>query len=127
LARDLIRLSGLSPDDIEIAFSGIRPGEKLFEELYFQEEQTLPTPHPKLRVAYHRPYLAEEISRLFGELNELSGSDDHALIFRRLRQLVPEYSTMRETHEATDSDTTNPNSSGSGPAAALSAALSGHV
>ena len=56
LARDLVRLSGLPEDSIEICFTGIRPGEKLYEELYFDDEETLPTAHPKLRAAYHRPY-----------------------------------------------------------------------
>ena len=49
LARDLVRLSGLPEQAIEITFTGIRRGEKLYEELYFEDEQTLPTSHQKLR------------------------------------------------------------------------------
>jgi len=54
LAKDLIHLSGLAEDDIRIEFTGLRPGEKLYEELLADSEHTLPTPHPKLRIARAR-------------------------------------------------------------------------
>ncbi|MCB5187685.1 polysaccharide biosynthesis protein [Methylobacillus caricis] len=54
LARDMIRLSGFSADEIEITYSGLRPGEKLYEELLADDELTVPTPHDKLRIAMAR-------------------------------------------------------------------------
>jgi FlaA1/EpsC-like NDP-sugar epimerase len=55
LARDMIRLSGLSEDEIRIVYTGLRPGEKLYEEVLAADENSLPTPHPKLRIAMARP------------------------------------------------------------------------
>src|SRR5215510_8557470 len=55
LAKDLIRLSGFSDQDIRVEYTGLRPGEKLFEEPLADAEKTLPTPHPKLRIARARP------------------------------------------------------------------------
>lgn len=55
LARDMIHLSGLQQDDIKIVYTGLRPGEKLYEELLADDEISLTTPHPKLRIASARP------------------------------------------------------------------------
>jgi FlaA1/EpsC-like NDP-sugar epimerase len=90
LAQDLLRLSGLDPDDIEIVFTGLRPGEKLYEELYFNDEEMLPTPHPKLFVAYHRPYHLAEVNQMIEALRPIVHETNDA-ICNRLRELIPEY------------------------------------
>jgi FlaA1/EpsC-like NDP-sugar epimerase len=90
LARDLIRLSGLPEHAIEISFTGVRPGEKLYEELYFDDEQTLATSHPKLRAAYHRPYALAEVRRAIAQLERLVDEPDE-LLRRKLREIVPEF------------------------------------
>ena len=90
LARDLIRLSGLPENAVEITFTGIRRGEKLYEELYFDDEQTLPTSHPKVRAAYHRPYSLVEVRRAITQLERLLDEPDDFLR-RKLRETVPEF------------------------------------
>jgi len=90
LAQDLVRLSGLDPDDIEIVFTGLRPGEKLYEELYFDDEEMLPTPHPKLFVAYHRPYHLPEVNRLIDALRPIV-HETPDVISQRLQELIPEF------------------------------------
>lgn len=91
LARDLIRLSGLPENAVEIVFTGVRRGEKLYEELYFDDEQTLATTHPKLRAAYHRPYLLAEVRQSIAQLEQLVNEPDD-LLRRRLHEIIPEFS-----------------------------------
>lgn len=100
LARDVVRLSGLAPDEVEIVFTGMRPGEKLFEELYFDDEQTLPTPHPKLRVAYHRSCALDEVEHLFEDLREVADAIEAAAAHRRLRQLFPDFAVSASEEQA---------------------------
>jgi len=91
LARDLVRLSGLPDGAIDIRFTGIRPGEKLFEELYFEEEETLPTSHPKVRAAYHRPYTLGEVREGILRLERLVDNVPDPILRGELESLVPEY------------------------------------
>ncbi len=90
LARDMIKLSGADPDKIAIVFTGLRPGEKLFEELLATEETTKPTPHPKLRIAQAR--LADH--DVVGQMVTWCESDrvaDDAEVRARLKAWIPEY------------------------------------
>lgn len=90
LARDMIRLSGFSEDDIRIEFTGLRPGEKLFEELLADGEATLPTPHPKLRIA--KPTVTPDLAWL-DELETWLAQPcrDEADVKAGLRSRIPEY------------------------------------
>jgi FlaA1/EpsC-like NDP-sugar epimerase len=91
LARDLITLSGLKPgEDIEIRFTGIRPGEKLFEELSVDAEQAEKTRHPKIFVGRFRPHAWEKVQRHIFELVALAERGPEQ-IREKFRAIVPEY------------------------------------
>jgi FlaA1/EpsC-like NDP-sugar epimerase len=93
LARDLITLSGLREgEDIEIAFTGIRPGEKLFEELSTDSEKADKTRHPKIFVGRIEPRAYVDVQRDLVSLGAALGSPDDASVSVALRRLVPEYS-----------------------------------
>ena len=90
LARLMIHLSGHQDGDIEIAFTGLRPGEKLYEELLADEESTLPTPHPKLRIAKARQTDRQAAAEfLEWTANTETASDE--TVRARLSQWLPEY------------------------------------
>jgi FlaA1/EpsC-like NDP-sugar epimerase len=90
LARDLIALSGLEPDDIEIVYTGLRPGEKLYEELYFEDEHRVSTKHPKVFCAMHRPADLQAVEAMLQELAEVI-DESPEVVRARLRDVVPEY------------------------------------
>ena len=94
LARQMIRLSGLSESDIRIEYTGLRPGEKLYEEPLADAEKTLPTPHPKLRIAEAR---APRHARLVEELAQWlssAGEGRAAEVRTQLRRWIPEYAPV---------------------------------
>ncbi len=106
LARDLISLSGLEADrDIEIVFSGIRPGEKLFEELSFDSESADKTRHPKIFVGQRvRRSHAEMLDELALVAEALAGDEETLRL--AIQQLVPEYGPTTPVSEPKSKDTT---------------------
>ena len=103
LARDLVRLSGLPSDAIEIRHIGIRPGEKLYEELYCDEEKCLATTHPKVRAAYHRPYSPVEVRQSIADLLYAAEGND-AAVRQMLKTLVPEYIPYSQPYVLADAE-----------------------
>ena len=90
LAHDMIRLSGADPGRIPIVFTGLRPGEKLFEELLTAEEATLATPHPKLRIALSRAANFDAVGQMVAWCQRDRPADD-AEVRARLKAWIPEY------------------------------------
>jgi len=92
LARNMIRLAGRVPDqDIEIKFTGLRPGEKLFEELITSDEYTGPTHHQKIRIFRGQRTDMATIQSWIGELQRILTARDEERLIRHLVELVPEY------------------------------------
>jgi O-antigen biosynthesis protein WbqV len=92
LARQMIRLAGLVPDqDVAIEFTGLRPGEKLHEELFHDAEAAVPTANPALRLAAPRTADYAVLARSIDELEEQAHAGNEARVIDLLRLLVPEY------------------------------------
>lgn len=100
LAKRMITLSGAK--DIEILFSGLRDGEKLFEELLATKENTKPTIHPKIMVANVREYPYELALKNEIKLHELSESFDDMAIVKKMKEIVPEYKSMVSKYQVLD-------------------------
>jgi FlaA1/EpsC-like NDP-sugar epimerase len=96
LARDMIRLFGYSENEIRISFTGLRPGEKLYEEVLADGEMTLPTPHPKLRIARAREVPQDWLRGLVAWLERPAVLTDDA-VRGELQRWVTEYHTAAST------------------------------
>ncbi|MGC6531882.1 MAG: polysaccharide biosynthesis protein [Flavobacteriales bacterium] len=109
LARNMIQLSGLEEGrDIEVKFTGLRPGEKLYEELLNTAENTLPTHHPKILRARIRPTEKGQVDAKVAELLALFAAQNNTALVRQLKSIVPEYVSNNSDFEALDSPGSSP-------------------
>ena len=103
LAKKMIRLSGLVPNqDISIEFSGLRPGEKLYEELLNDLENTRPTHHEKIMVANVREYNFHDINKHIMELIKLGNEYKDRMVVIKMKSIVPEFKSNNSIYEELD-------------------------
>lgn len=103
LAQKMIKLSGLRlGKDIEIQYTGLRPGEKLYEELLSDKEHTLPTYHPKIQIAQVDTQAFLEIANSLIELKRILKKGDKALLVNNLKIIVPEFISNNSIYETLD-------------------------
>ncbi|MES2591506.1 MAG: nucleoside-diphosphate sugar epimerase/dehydratase [Bacteroidota bacterium] len=103
LAKKMIKLSGLVLDkDIAISFTGLRPGEKLYEELLADKENTVPTHHKQIMTAQVKEYNFDEITNTTNELIALFDKQDNKSIVQKMKLLVPEFKSNNSVYEALD-------------------------
>jgi FlaA1/EpsC-like NDP-sugar epimerase len=103
LASKMIKLSGLQEGiDIQIVYTGLRPGEKLYEELLNDEENTLPTHHSQIMIAKVRPNDFEKVSSQIADLVKGIENFDNYYLVRKMKELVPEYKSNNSIYESLD-------------------------
>ena len=103
LAKKMIRLSGLTlGKDIQIKYIGLRPGEKLYEELLNKEENTIPTHHPLILTAKVREYDLNSITGEIETLISLPGKATNFDIVGKMKEIVPEYKSRNSVYEQLD-------------------------
>lgn len=103
LAKKMIKLSGLEiGKDIEIKITGLRPGEKLYEELLTNEENAQETHHPQILIAKVRDYNFDEISTSISELTQLFEGQNNTLIVQKMKAIVPEFRSNNSVFELLD-------------------------
>ena len=100
LAKRMIKLSGAK--NVKIEYTGLRDGEKLYEELLSEAEFTKPTPHKKIRVAAVREYDYEDVKRNEDELYELSFGYDAMEVVKKMKAIVPEFKSQHSKYEELD-------------------------
>ena len=101
LAKRMIKLSGA--ENVEIKYTGLRAGEKLYEEVLNDEESTLPSFNPKIRIAKVREYDYDQIEQNIQQLLEISKTYDDLEIVRKMKQIVPEFKSRNSVYEQLDS------------------------
>ena len=105
LAKRMIKLSGAK--NVEIKFTGLRPGEKLYEEVLNELEGTKPTFHEKIRIAEVREYDYDEVCKDINDLIEISKHYDDMKTVQKMKEIVPEYKSNNSVYEQLDKNQEN--------------------
>lgn len=108
LAKKMIKLSGLEiGKDIQIKFTGLRPGEKLYEELLNDMENTIPTHHSKIMIAKVRQYDIGQVQEKFQDLLNLQKHHNNMDIVKKMKEIVPEFKSQNSIYEELDAEFQN--------------------
>jgi FlaA1/EpsC-like NDP-sugar epimerase len=103
LARNMIELAGFVPDkDIKIIFTGLRPGEKLYEEVLSTTENTIPTSHELIKVAQVRQYDYNDVNTVFEQIKSLANDVKIPELVKLMKQIVPEFKSNNSGFEIYD-------------------------
>jgi FlaA1/EpsC-like NDP-sugar epimerase len=103
LAKKMIRISGLTlGKDIQIVYTGLRPGEKLYEELLNDKENTIPTYNPQIMIGKVRSYAFDEITKDIRELIALFDTQNNMDIVKKMKSIVPEFKSKNSIYEKLD-------------------------
>lgn len=103
LAKKMIRLAGLEPNvDVKIEYSGLRPGEKLYEELLNDNENTMPTHHEKIMIGKVREYVFADVEKQIYDLISSAKSDNDRQVVMNMKKLVPEFKSKNSIFEELD-------------------------
>jgi len=100
LAQRMIQLSGAK--DVEIQITGLRDGEKLYEEVLNEKENTQPTFHPKIKIAKVREYDYEDVCRQVNDMVKNSVTESDMEIVKRMKEMVPEFKSQHSIYEMLD-------------------------
>jgi FlaA1/EpsC-like NDP-sugar epimerase len=102
LAARMIKLSGAK--NVEIKITGLREGEKLYEEVLNDKETTKPTFHDKIRIAKVREYDYDDVKKAVDELVEISKHYDNMATVRKMKEIVPEFKSNNSVYEELDNE-----------------------
>ncbi|MFA6275998.1 MAG: nucleoside-diphosphate sugar epimerase/dehydratase [Pedobacter sp.] len=103
LAKKMIRIAGFVPNqDIKIEYSGLRPGEKLFEELLNDSESTIATPHKRIMLVNLKPVVFNEIEQQIYQLLAHAFANDNAQLVLQMKRMVPEFKSKNSVYEKLD-------------------------
>jgi FlaA1/EpsC-like NDP-sugar epimerase len=99
----MIKLAGLIPyEDIDLVFTGLRPGEKLYEELLLSEEAMMETHHPKIKISQKVTYNFIYVNQIIKDLIELNQEGNDYNVVKKMKEIIPDYISNNSQYEDLD-------------------------